>query len=446
MQTPRRLQRTLARETEVRGVGFLEGHDVSLRFRPAKVDSGVVFVRTDLPGRPSVRACVDNVVPRQRRTTVRRGEATVEMVEHVMAALAGLRVDNCVVEIDAPETPGCDGSSLAFVDALAAAGTVELDRPRGVLVIDRPFVVREGKAALTAYPGGGASLVLSYQLDYGEGSPIRAQSRFVELSPDAFVSELAPSRTFLLEAEADALRAAGVGSRATFSDLLIFGPDGVVGNTLRYADECARHKILDMVGDLALVEKDLIGHVVAHRTGHQHNVELGRALLAASGGGAPGGPFGGGGLDGVPLDVDAITSLLPHRYPFLLIDRVTSWEPGVSLTAVKDLGANEPYFQGPGPGRPAMPGVLILEALAQAGGLLISRRVDRARKVTMIAAVDGAKIRRPVRPGDRLVLEATCLRAGGTAAQVRGVAKVADRVAAEAKLTFVTTDADRSAA
>lgn len=280
MLTARRLQRTIARDTEVRGVGFIAGHDVVLRFRPAAADAGVVFVRTDLPGRPSVEARIDRVVPSQRRTTLRRGEATVEMVEHVMAALAGLRVDNCTVEIDAPETPGCDGSSRAFAEAIAAAGTVALDRPREVLVVERPVTVREGGAVLTAHPGAGHGYVLAYQLDYGRDNPIGTQSLFLTLTPESFAAELAASRTFLLQAEAEALRKAGVGTRATEADLLIFGPHGVIGNTLRYADECVRHKILDMVGDLALLGKDIVGHVVAYRSGHQLNAALVRALAA----------------------------------------------------------------------------------------------------------------------------------------------------------------------
>ena len=268
MLTARRMQRTIARETDLRGVGFIFGTDVTMRFRPAKADQGVVFVRTDLPERPAVRAHIRNVIPRQRRTTIQQGTASVEMVEHVMAALAGLRIDNCTIEIDSPETPGCDGSSRAFVDALSAAGVVELDREREALVIDRPVAVREGAAVLAAHPGDGEALVLGYHLDYGRKSPIGSQSFFLDVSPESFRDELATSRTFLLEAEAHALRQAGIGSRATASDLLIFGEGGVIDNELRYPDECVRHKILDMLGDLALLDKDLSGHIVAHRSGH----------------------------------------------------------------------------------------------------------------------------------------------------------------------------------
>ncbi|GAC1468857.1 MAG: bifunctional UDP-3-O-[3-hydroxymyristoyl] N-acetylglucosamine deacetylase/3-hydroxyacyl-ACP dehydratase [Isosphaeraceae bacterium] len=445
MFTARRQQRTIAGKAEVQGVGFLQGSDVCLRFHPADADTGILFVRTDLPGRPGVQAHIRNVVPRQRRTTIQDGAACVEMVEHVMAALGGLHVDNCRIEIDAPETPGCDGSSGAFVAALSAAGTVAQDRLRDVHVIDKPVTVREGQAVLTAHPGDGASLVMSYQLDYGKQTAIGVQSLFLDVSPETFVSELATSRTFLLEAEAQALRKAGVGSRASESDLLIFGPDGVIGNTLRYPDECVRHKILDMVGDLALLGKDIVGHVVAHRSGHQLNAELVRALILAATGAKPipRDPETDGAS--VALDVAAIMRILPHRYPFLMIDRVLEIVPGERVVAIKNVTANEPFFQGHWPGRPVMPGVMIIEALAQAGGVMIAEFVDRS-KVIVIAAIDDVKIRRPVVPGDQIQLKVNCLRLRNSYAQVQGEAMVGNTLVAEAKIAFVMVEAERPAA
>ncbi len=436
MITASRPQRTLAREAGVRGVSFLGGHDVGLRFRPAGADVGVVFERVDLPDRPTVPALVRNVIPRQRRTAIERGPAVVEMVEHVMAALAGLRVDNCVVEIDGPETPGCDGSSRAFAEALAEAGTVELDAPRRVLVIDRPLSVRDGKAVLTAHPGDPGRLVLSYNLDYGPRTPIGRQSFFLDVEPSSFRDELAASRTFLLEAEAEALRKAGIGSRTTERDLLIFGPDGVVGNELRYGDECARHKVLDLLGDLALIGMDLAGHVVAHRSGHQLNAEMARQLLDADSDGPVADPSA--------LDIGAILEALPHRYPFLLVDRVLSLESGRRIVALKNVSYNEPFFQGHWPGRPIMPGVLIVEAMAQAAGVLIAHGAGPGREA-LLASIDRVKLRRPVVPGDQLRMEVDEVRTKGRAVQVRAVARVGGRVAAEGKIRFMVVDAGRSA-
>lgn len=438
MSIASRPQRTIAREARVRGVSFLQGLDVEIRFRPVEANSGIVFLRSDLPDRPTVPAHVDFVVPRQRRTAIQRGEAVVEMVEHVMAALAGLRVDNCVVEVDGPETPGCDGSSLDFARALMGAGVIEQDARREALVIDRPVNVREGNSSLAAFPGESGRLILSYQLDYGPKSPIGRQGFFVDVAPESFLDELAPSRTFLLQPEADALRKAGIGSRTTERDLLIFGPEGVVGNELRFLDECARHKTLDLLGDLALTGKDLVGHVVAHRSGHSLNVELARELLKA------GRPVTLRKSPTPPLDIAAILEALPHRYPFLLVDRVVELEPGVRIAAVKNVTYNEPFFQGHWPGRPIMPGVLIIEAMAQAAGVLVGLGAGK-RCEALLASLDGVKLRRPVVPGDQLRLEAGSIRSRGRAVEVKALARVENRVVAEARIRFMLVDSQRVA-
>jgi UDP-3-O-[3-hydroxymyristoyl] N-acetylglucosamine deacetylase / 3-hydroxyacyl-[acyl-carrier-protein] dehydratase len=441
-----RPERTLARTAEVRGFGFFHGADVTLRFNPADAGVGVVFVRTDLPDRPAVAARLENVVPSQRRTAIRQGQATVEMIEHVMAALAGLRIDNCIVQIDAGECPGCDGSSQAFVDVLDQAGIIEQGRMRQALVLEQSFSVVEGDAVLAAHPGVPGGLTLSYHLDYGHGSPISAQSHCLALSPQTFRDELAASRTFLLESEANALRAAGIGARTTAADLLIFGRDGVIGNDLRFPDECARHKMLDVVGDLALLGFDLHGFVVAHRSGHQTNHALSRRLLEQLGKStAPGRPPGLFGENGV-IDIMGIMSLLPHRYPFLLVDRVLELDPGRRAVAIKNVSVNEPFFRGHWPGQPIMPGVLIVEALAQAAGVLISASVPlRPGRVVLLASLDGVKLRRPVVPGDQLRLEVTSRKIKSNAACIYGAAKVGNAVAAEAKLRLVMVNADRAA-
>ncbi len=450
MKTVQRPQRTIARSAEVRGISFLGGRDVRVEFRPAEAGSGIVFVRTDLEGTPSVPAHVRFTVPRQRRTTLERGLAIVEMVEHVMAALAGLRVDNCVVRVDGPETPGCDGSSLAFAEALLEASIVEQSAPRNTLVIDRAITVRDGDAILTAHPGADNDrLVLSYHLDYGADSPIPRQSQFVDVTPESFRSELAPSRTFLLQGEADALRKAGIGSRTSERDLLIFGPSGVVGNELRFRDECVRHKILDLLGDLALVGMmDLAGHVVAHRSGHSLNATLAKKLLEAIPQAKPESKPARAEVNNStplasPLEINDILKALPHRYPFLLVDRIVELEPGRRVAGIKNVTYNEPFFQGHWPGRPIMPGVLIVEAMAQTAGVLIARSSPSHRHALLVS-IDGVKFRRPVVPGDQLRLEVEGVRTTGRATQVRALARVGDRVAAEGRIRFVAIDVDRA--
>jgi UDP-3-O-[3-hydroxymyristoyl] N-acetylglucosamine deacetylase len=273
-----RHQRTLARPAEVRGVGFLTGASVRLRFLPAPPRCGVVFVRADLPGRPQVPALVDHVTGTQRRTTLGHPPAQVSLVEHVLAALAGLRVDNCLVELDAPEPPGLDGSARQFVDALVASGFQRQGARRPVWQVDESVVLRAGGATLALHPPERPGLWLTYFLDYGPFSPLGRQVHTQEITPASFANGLAGSRTFLLEAEAHELRRQGLGPRTTTADLLVFGPRGPVGNALRHANEPARHKLLDLVGDLSLLGADLCGHVVAYRSGHPLNVELVRAL------------------------------------------------------------------------------------------------------------------------------------------------------------------------
>jgi len=430
----------------VRGVGFFHGSDVTCRFLPADSGTGILFERSDLPDRPTVPARIDRVVPSERRTAIRQGAASVEMIEHVMAALAGLHIDNCLIQIDAGECPGCDGSSRPFVEALDKAGAIEQHRTRQALVIEDSVSVRDGDAVLGASPGMPGQLTLAYHLDYGSDGPIPPQSFSVGLSPRSFRDQLAGSRTFVLESEAHALRAAGIGARATPADLLIFGQDGVIGNTLRFDDECARHKVLDLVGDLALLGFDLHGSVIAHRSGHQTNHALVRRLFElarhASGTGAD---LRLERADGV-LDIRRIMNLLPHRYPFLLIDRVLELVPGRRVVAVKNVSINEPFFAGHWPGLPIMPGVLIVEAIAQAAGILISRSIDNlSGRVAVIASINGVKIRRPVVPGDQLRLEVDGQRFKPNAACISGIAKVGDVLAAEAKLRFVLVDAGHAA-
>ncbi len=282
---PTRNQRTIAAPTVVEGIGYWSGQDVRVEFRGAEIDSGIVFVRSDLPGRPRIAATIANRTEAPLRTTLRAGGQAeqgpgVDMIEHVMAALAGLQIDNCEVWVDQPEMPGCDGSSLQFVEALLAAGTMEQCAVRAQKVVRQ--VIRRGDARcwIEARPCCQDSTILQYELDYGREGPIGQQTLEVTLSPELFRYSLAPSRTFLLEREAAALQAQGLGQRATCQDLLVFGPDGPIDNELRFGDECVRHKVLDIVGDLALAGCDVIGRIVAYRSGHRLNAELVRTILA----------------------------------------------------------------------------------------------------------------------------------------------------------------------
>lgn len=273
-----RRQRTLARPAEVHGVGMVTGQKVKLRFLPATPESGVAFLRTDLPGAVPIAARVESVTGTARRTTLGVGPNQVTLVEHVLAALSGMRVDNCLIEIDGPEPPGLDGSSEGYADVLLSVGTVLQASRRPRLKLAEPVTVSRDGATLSIYPRDGEDLVVSYLLDYGPRSPIAPQSLTQVINPDRFRQELARCRTYVLEHEARELQRQGVGRHLKPSEVLVFGPKGLIDNRLRFPDEPARHKILDLVGDLALCGFDLIGHVVAYRSGHPLNVELARSL------------------------------------------------------------------------------------------------------------------------------------------------------------------------
>jgi UDP-3-O-[3-hydroxymyristoyl] N-acetylglucosamine deacetylase len=273
-----RYQRTLARPAEVLGVGYLTGASVQLRFVPAPPETGVVFVRVDRGPGARIPAVVDQVTGTNRRTTLGHAPLTVSLVEHVLAALAGLRIDNCFIELNAPEPPGLDGSAQRFVECLQQAGVQLQPARRAVWGVDETLVVRQGEATLALHPIDTEELRVSYLLDYGSFSPLGRQQHTTTITPESFASDLACCRTFLLEAEALEFQRQGLGARTQVNDLLVFGPRGPLNNKLRFADEPARHKILDLLGDLSLLGHDIRGHLVAYRSGHPLNVELVRAL------------------------------------------------------------------------------------------------------------------------------------------------------------------------
>ncbi len=274
-----RKQRTIAKQVVVSGFGFWSGRDVEIEFRPADPDTGIVFVRRDLANQTRIKATVANRIETPRRTTLSSGGASVEMVEHVLAALAGLQIDNCEIRVNEAEMPGCDGSSLPFVTALQSVECVEQPALRPRLVVRNITRLGSDDSWVEARPHSAAGLSLKFRLDYGSGNAIGRQTLQLLVTPESFARELAPARTFVLQEEAEWLVSRGLGKRATYQNVLVFGKDGPLENELRFRDECVRHKALDLVGDLALAGCDLVGHFIAHRSGHRLNAELVRAIL-----------------------------------------------------------------------------------------------------------------------------------------------------------------------
>ncbi|RIK85631.1 MAG: UDP-3-O-[3-hydroxymyristoyl] N-acetylglucosamine deacetylase [Planctomycetota bacterium] len=273
------MQQTIAGRAVVQGFGYWSGRDVRVEFRPAAAGSGVTFVRSDLGSQARAPARVEWRVEAPRRSNLRFGRVEVDMVEHVMAALAGLNIDNCEVWVDQPEMPGCDGSAAAFVDALLRVGIVQQGTEAVCLRVSEPVRVTEGDCWIEARPSAKGEFQIEYQLDYPRCRTIGRQVARIVLTPDRFRSELAPCRTFVLQSEADALKEQGLGRRVTSRDLLVFSDDGPIDNRLRFPNECARHKALDVLGDLALAGRRIVGEITAHRSGHRLHAELTKALV-----------------------------------------------------------------------------------------------------------------------------------------------------------------------
>jgi UDP-3-O-acyl N-acetylglucosamine deacetylase len=278
IQIGHRPQRTLARPVEINGIGFVTGCRVTVRFLPLPAGSGISFERIDLPDAAPIAARAESVTATQRRTTLGEAPNQVTMVEHVLSALAGMRIDNCLIEIDGPEPPGLDGSAQGFVDALVDGGVVLQTERRPIWSVTEPMTLEQSGATLSLHPSAGNDLRCSYILEYGPDAAIAPQTYSATITPESYRHGIAPCRTFLLEQEARELQKQGVGRHVHAGELVVFGARGPVGNALRYPNEPARHKVLDLVGDLSLAGVDLAGHIVAYRSGHTLNVMMAKAL------------------------------------------------------------------------------------------------------------------------------------------------------------------------
>ena len=279
LETTTRLQTTIANEVSVTGIGYWGGKDVRVNFRPAESGTGVVFVRTDIEGHPRIPALIHHRVQSPRRTTIVYNNHAVEMVEHILSALVGLQIDNCFVEVDEVEMPGMDGSSIAFARALQSAGRIEQDQPRKQIVIHTPIRIEEKGAWVEALPTAKDSFELVYDVDYPDCAAIGKQHTRYTLDRSTYQQQIASARTFVLKHEAELLRQQGLGQRVSYQDLLVFDDNGPIDNSLHFEDECGRHKILDMIGDLALTGFDIVGRVHGHKSGHRLNSQLAYAIL-----------------------------------------------------------------------------------------------------------------------------------------------------------------------
>jgi UDP-3-O-[3-hydroxymyristoyl] N-acetylglucosamine deacetylase/3-hydroxyacyl-[acyl-carrier-protein] dehydratase len=422
-------RRTVARDASLSGVGLHLGVACRLTVKPAPSGSGIVFCRADLAGAPIIPARVDWAVLTERRTQLGTDPVSVHTVEHVLAAIAGLELDDLIVELDAPEPPIGDGSAGLFVDLLRRAGIAQQPGTVQYLRVTEPVRITEGESRYEAYPAD--DLELDVSIDFAHPLVGRQSRRFV-VTPDVFERELATARTFGFAREVDSLRGRGLIKGGSTQSALVLDEAGVVDNVLRWPDEFVRHKALDCVGDLALAGGRVRARVVAERPSHRGTVLLLRAIIAAAGNGGPSETVA---EERTVLGIEEIMRVLPHRYPFLLVDRILELEPGKRVVGLKNVTINEPFFQGHFPGHPIMPGVLIIEAMAQVGGVLLLGAVpEPENRVVYFTTLNNVKWRRPVKPGDQLRIELELLQVRGSVAKMSGVARVDGEVVAEAEM------------
>jgi len=427
-------QRTIQKPAELEGMGLFSGSAGKVRVQPAPANAGITFIRTDLPNRPRLPVTPDTVSSKFRRSAVLGENVEIETIEHLMSALGGLEIDNLEVEVNAPELPNIDGSSRPWVELLHGAGISELPDPKKIYVVREPISVSDNEASIVALPSE-SGLTVSYTLNY-PNTPIGQQHFTLEMTDDSYSKMISPARTFCLQSEAEAFIQQGLGKGATYQSTVVWGPNGPIENTLRFPDEPVRHKILDLMWDLATLGAGLRAHVVAIKSGHNTNMRLVKKIASSFSEAGQVQAKPGGTL----LDVREIEKILPHRFPFLLIDKVVELDGYRRAVGIKNVSYNEPFFQGHFPGQPIMPGVLQIEAMAQLAGVLLMRKSDNQAKVAVLLSLDGVKLRKSVVPGDQLRLEVETIRVKARTGEVFARATVDGQLVAEANMKFMLMD------
>ncbi len=460
------LQTTIGKAVSISGVGLHTGTSCTMTFKPAPDDHGIKFVRTDLGDKLEIPALVEYVVDVSRGTTLGLGDVKVHTVEHVLAAVAGLQIDNIIIELDNEEPPIGDGSAKPFVDKLLEAGIVKQKTPKDYLIIDKTISYKneDEQIDIVALPLDGFRMTV--MVDY-QNPALGSQHTGLFDMENEFVTEFAPSRTFCFLSEVEALADQGLikggnidnavviidhevsddeltklSNKLGLHEKISIGNSGFLNeNNLRFKNEPVRHKLLDMIGDLALIGAPIKAQILAARPGHKANVEFAKIVRKLYQQKQLEKQYQHVKKEGVVFDTVAIQKILPHRYPFLLVDKIIHLELDKKVIGVKSVTANEPFFPGHFPGQPIMPGVLIVEAMAQTGGILMLNSVDDpTQKLVFFMGIDKAKFRKPVVPGDQLIIEAELISKRSRFVVMKANAKVGNKIVAEAELKAAIVD------
>ncbi len=463
-------QRTISNKVSISGVGLHTGCESTISFLPAPENHGVVFRRTDVGGNPEIPALADYVVDVSRGTTLGIGDVKVHTVEHVLAAVAGLEIDNLMIEIDAPEPPVGDGSAKPFVEALLGAGFTVQDAPKDYLIIDQTveYLNEKKDVQMVALPLDDfrATIMIDYK-----NPALGSQHTGLFSLEDEFVNEFSSARTFCFLKEVEMLRENGLikggnldnaivivddemepaelkklAKKLGINGSIILGSTGILNDkTLRYKNEPARHKLLDLLGDLALVGAPMKAQILAARPGHPHNVEFAKKIRKLYQQKKLVKKYQFTKTAGVIFDIEAIKRILPHRYPFLLVDKIVDFKIDEKVVGVKNVSTNEPFFQGHFPAKPVMPGVLVVEAMAQTGGILLLNGMENpGGKLVYFMSMNNVKFRKTVVPGDQLIMQVEMASRRNKIATMVGKAFVDGTLVAEAEMTAAIVDANNS--
>ena len=433
------LQHTLAKSASFSGTSLHTGEMVTLRLQPAPMDFGIKFKRKDLQDEPTIDARIENLKTVERATTIGEGTMRVHTVEHVLSALSAMGVDNAIIEMDANEPPIGDGSALPYVDLIKKAGVVPQEIPRKIFTVREPIHIEtKNGSLLVILPDD------QFRISCTQVGPDGRFAQFfsTEITPAIYEREIAPARTFVFYEDVKPLMDKNLIKGGSLENAIVVRGEAVLSKEpLRFTEEFVRHKILDIIGDLALCGHRIRGHVVAVKPGHGANAELARAIvrerakteIALQPRALPAGEGG--------LDIKQVMDILPHRYPFLMVDRIVSFIGDNKILGVKSVTINEPYFIGHFPGHPVMPGVLQVEAMAQVASILMMKITQSASRIGYFISADEVKFRKPVFPGDTLFIQAELIKArSNRLAKARCQCRVNDAVVSEGELMFTFLD------